>query len=143
MGKFDRLEQKADYSAVERIGDANRYNRKSMKRNADMVKVRKELDTVSPDLLMNQCKSEPEGKKHQLLVFYTTKEGESKWMRVAMPKYRMRQYRDRKYFEVVDCRTGRRKTFRRNSVKTVKKCIDRNTGAWLYDNGAVDTARFK
>lgn len=138
-----RLASKEDYESVERIGNANQHAKLPMKRNVDMFKVKRELDTVNPDLLMNQCKNEPEGKKHQLLVFYTTKNGKREWIRVAMPKFRFRKYRDRKYFEAVDCRSGKRKTFRRNSVKEVKKCVDRNTGEWKIYGGVVDTARFK
>lgn len=143
MGRFDEIERKADYGAVERIGDSRQYDKLPKKRDVDMFKVKRELDTVNPDLLMNQCKNEPEGRKHQLLVFYTTKDGENKWIRVAMPKYRLRKYNDKKYFEVVDCRTGKRKTFRRTSVRTVKKCIERTTGQWTFYHGTVDTARFK
>ena len=143
MGRFDEIERKADYGAVERIGDSHQYDKLPKKRDVDMFKVKRELDTVNPDLLMNQCKNEPEGRKHQLLVFYTTKDGENKWIRVAMPKYRLRKYNDKNYFEVVDCRTGKRKTFRRTSVRTVKKCIERTTGQWTFYHGTVDTARFK
>ena len=143
MGRFDAIEQKADYQTVERIGEARQQDKLPMKPDADAYNVRKELDTVAPDQLMNMCKKEKDGEKHVLLVFYTNADGKGEWMRVAMPRLRARKYKSRDYFEVVDCRNGRRKTFRRGNVKTVRKCIDRNTGKWVVYPGIVDTARFK
>ena len=142
MGRFDAIEQKADYGAIERIGKARQSEKLPMKDNVDSFKVRKELDNATPDQLLNQCKQEKEGEKHQLLVFYTNAKGKGEWIPVAMPKMRARKYGSRGYFEVVDCRNGRRKTFIRKSVKTVKKRIDRNTGEWMAYRGVVDTARF-
>ena len=142
MGVFDRMEQGEDYQTVKRIGDANQSEKLPMKDKPDAFKVRKELDTVTPDQLLNQCKREREGRKHQLLVFYRNGRGKGEWIPVAMPRLRALKYRGRGYFEVVDCRNGRRKTFLRSRVKTVRKDIDRATGKWRVYPGIVDTARF-
>lgn len=143
MGKFDKIEQSEEYQTVKRVGDTHQQDKLPMKDKADSFKVKKELDAVSPDMLMNRCKQEKDGEKHILLVFYTNTKGKGEWMRIAMPKFRARKYKSKEYFEVVDCRNGRRKTFKRSSVKTVKKCIERSTGEWKKYNGIVDTARFK
>ena len=141
MGRFDNIEKKADYSAMERIGDSMQYDKLPMKRDVDNFKVRQELDTVTADILMNMCKNEPDGKKHVLKIFYKNKKGELKWMDVVMPKFRKytKKFRDRKrYFEVIDCKDGKRKTFKRNMVKAVRKHIDKATGKWLLFKGMVD-----
>jgi len=145
MGKFDKIEQNHsdDFESVERIGNSHQHEKLPMKDGVDAFKVRKELDTTTPDQLVNWCRNEKEGEKHQLLVFYTNASGKSEWIRVAIPKYRARRYKSKGYFEVVDCRTGKRKTFRRQSMKTVRKCIERGTGEWKKYSGAVDYARFK
>ena len=145
MGKFDKIEQNHadDYKAMERIGDSHQHEKMPMKDEVDVFKVKKELDTTTPDQLVNQCKKEKEGEKHQLLMFYTNRDGKGEWMRVALPKYRIRKYGKRGYFEVVDCRNGHRKTVMRQSMKTVRKCIERSTGEWTTYHGAVDLARFK
>ena len=142
-GKLDRNRNAEAFQSVERIGDANQFAKLPMKQKSDLHGSMKELDTVTPDILLNQCKAEPEGRKHQLYVFYTNAKGKNEWIRVAMPRYRMRKYKDRKDFEVVDCRTGKRKTFKRSSVRAVKKCIDRDTREWAVYKGAVDAARFR
>jgi len=145
MGKFDKIEQNHfdDYATVERIGDANQYNKLPMKDEADNFNVMKELDTTTPDQLMNMCKMDMDGEKRSLLVFYTDLNGRGKWMRIAMPRLRSRKYSKKGYFEVVDCATGKRKTFRRGAVKSVRKNIDKATGKWIVYKGLVDMARFK
>ena len=143
MGRFDEIERRADYEGMERIGDSRQSDKLPMKDEVDRFKVKKELDTVNPDLLINQCKREKDGEKHVLLMFYSTSDGRQEWIPVAMPKYYLRKTRKKGWFEVVDVRNGRRKTFARNSVKTVKKQIDRNTGKWVVYKGEVDKARFK
>ena len=143
MGRFDVIEQSEEYQAVKRVGDTHQSDKLPMKDKPDSFNVRKELDTVTPDQLMNMCKREKDGEKHQLLVFYTNKKGTGEWLRVAMPKFRKRKYGKRGYFEVVDCRNGKRKTFWRGNVKTVRKCIERGTGEWKTYKEPVDTARFK
>ncbi len=145
MGKFDRIEQNHadDYNAVERIGDSHQYDKLPMKDEVDSFKVKKELDTTTPDQLMNMCKNDEDGKKRSLMVFYTNLNGREKWMVVAMPKLRRKKYAKKGYFEVVDCKTGKRKTFRREAVKTVKKNLDKMTGKWIVYKGVVDSAGFK
>ena len=143
MGIFDKIEQSEEYQTVKRVGDTHQHEKLPMKDKADAFNVRKELDTVTPDVLMNRCKQEKDGEKHVLLVFYTNANGKGEWMRIVMPKLRARKYKSKEYFEVLDCRNGRRKTFKRSRVKTVRKCIERRTGEWKKYNGIVDTARFK
>ena len=145
MGIFDKIEQNHsdDYKAVERIGNANQHHKLPMKDKADNFNVMRELDTTTPDQLMNMCKMDRDGEKRSLLVFYTDLNGNGKWMRIAMPRFRFRKYSKRGYFEVVDCATGKRKTFRRGAVKTVRKNIDKATGKWIVYKGLVDNARFK
>ena len=145
MGKFDKMEQRnADaFATVERVGEANSHDRLPLADSADMHGVMDELDTVTPDMLLNRCKQEADGEKHVLRLFYTTRDGKGVWRDVAMPKYRARQYGNRGYFEAVDCRTGRRKTFIRKSLRAVKKVMDAN-GRWLVSAlKSVDHARFK
>lgn len=145
MGRFDKIEQNHsdDYKAVERIGDSHQHEKLPMKEGVDQFKVKKELDTTTPDQLMNMCKMDRDGEKRSLLVFYTDLNGRSKWMRIAMPRFRSRKYSKKGYFEVVDCATGKRKTFRRGAVKSVRKNIDKATGKWIVYKGLVDMARFK
>lgn len=145
MGKFDKIEQNHpdDYRAVECIGNANQHHKLPMKDKADSFNVMKELDTTTPDQLMNMCKKDMDGGKRSLLVFYTDLNGRGKWMRIAMPRFRSRKYSKKGYFEVVDCSTGKRKTFRRGAVKTVRKNIDKATGRWIVYKGLVDKAMFK
>ena len=145
MSRFDKIEQNHsdDYATVERIGNANQHIKLPMKDKADNFNVMKELDTTTPDQLMNMCKKDRDGEKRSLLVFYTDLNGRGKWMRIAMPRLRSRKYSKKGYFEVVDCSTGKRKTFRRSAVKTVRKNIDKATGKWIVYKGIVDMARFK
>lgn len=144
MGKFDEMEKRADYTSLERIGDSRQAEKLPMKKT-DSFSVKREMDSVTPDILINMCKNEKDGEKHQLLVFYTNSAGKREWIPVAIPKYRMRKYNgmNGEYLEVVDCRNGKRKTFKRRSIKTVKKFLDRGTGKWIVYKGMVDTARFK
>lgn len=145
MARFDKIEQNHsdDYSTVERIGDSHQHDKLPMKDEVDSFKVKRELDTTTPDQLMNVCKMDKDGEKRSLLVFYTDLNGRGRWMRIAMPRLRFRKYSKKGYFEVVDCSTGKRKTFRREAVKTVRKNIDKNTGKWIVYKGVVDKAGFK
>lgn len=145
MARFDKIEQNHadDYGAVERIGDSHQHDKLPMKDEVDSFKVKRELDTTTPDQLMNVCKTDKDGEKRSLLVFYTDLNGRGRWMRIAMPRLRSRKYSKKGYFEVVDCSTGKRKTFRREAVKTVRKNIDKNTGKWIVYKGVVDKAGFK
>lgn len=144
MGKFDEIEKRADYASMERIGDSRQAEKLPM-RKTDSFSVKRELDTVTPDILINGCKNESDGEKHQLLVFYINSAGKREWIPVVIPKFRIRKYNgsNNNYLEVVDCRNGKRKTFKRRSIKTVKKFIDRYSGKWIVYKGRVDTARFK
>lgn len=144
MGKFDEIEKRAEYASMERIGDSRQVEKLPMKKT-DSFSVKKELDTVTPDILINICKNEKDGEKHQLLVFYTNSAGKNEWIPVAIPKFRIRKYNGNKnsYLEVVDCRNGKRKTFKRRSIRAVKKFLEKYTGKWIVYKGMVDTARFK